>query len=135
MAKLCVCCDAQREMTAFVNETHQVVFRDLTRDVDGLSGFRCGACGEIEYDQASADRYAEAGDALIFEARMAVGIELRRIRKKLRINQVEASALTGGGHNAFSRYETGKVIPTPAVVNLFRLLDRHPEAIKELRRA
>ena len=63
------------------------------------------------------------------------GEELRRIRKKLKLNQVEASRLTGGGHNAFSRYETGKVIPAPAVVNLFRLLDRHPEELERLKRA
>jgi HTH-type transcriptional regulator/antitoxin MqsA len=122
-------------MVPFTNETHEVVFRDRKTDVEGLSGFRCGACGEIEYDQASAERYAAAGDLLVLEARKAVGEELRRIRKKLRINQAEASELTGGGHNAFSRYETGKVIPTPAVINLFRLLDRHPEAIAELKRA
>lgn len=135
MIKLCVCCEAEREMVPFANETHQVVFRDMKADVEGLSGFRCGACGEIEYDQESAERYAAAGDALVLEARKALGSELRRIRKKLRINQVEASELTGGGHNAFSRYETGKVMPTPAVVNLFRLLDRDPGAIKELKRA
>ncbi|MDM9649042.1 type II toxin-antitoxin system MqsA family antitoxin [Rhizobium sp. S163] len=122
-------------MAPFANETHQVVFRDMKVDVEGLSGFRCGACGEIEYDHESAERYAAAGDALVLEARKALGSELRRIRKKLRINQVEASELTGGGHNAFSRYETGKVMPTPAVVNLFRLLDRDPGAIKELKRA
>jgi HTH-type transcriptional regulator/antitoxin MqsA len=135
MTKICVCCEAEHEMVPFANETHQVVFRDMKVDVEGLSGFRCGACGEIEYDQESAERYAAAGDALVLEARKALGSELRRIRKKLRINQVEASELTGGGHNAFSRYETGKVMPTPAVVNLFRLLDRDPGAIKELKRA
>lgn len=135
MAKMCVCCEANSEMTPFFNETHQVAFRDLKADVEGLSGFRCSACGEIEYDQRSAERYAEAGDALVLEARRLVGEDLRRIRKKLRINQAEASALTGGGHNAFSRYETGKVSPPPAVVNLFRMLERHPEDIKELRRA
>lgn len=82
-----------------------------------------------------AQLYADAGDALVIEARRAIGQELRRIRKKLRLNQIEASELTGGGHNAFSRYETGKVSPATAVVNLFRLLDRHPEAVKELKRA
>ena len=35
--------------------------------------------------------------------------------------------LTGGGHNAFSRTERGEVTPLPTVVNLFRLLDKHPD--------
>lgn len=135
MMKICICCDAGAEMVPFTGETHQVVYRGAATDVGELSGVRCPACGEIEYDQASAERYAAAGDALVFAMRQAAGEELRRIRKKLRINQAEASRLTGGGHNAFSRYETGKVVPTPAVMNLFRLLDRHPEEIEELRRA
>lgn len=135
MAKNCLCGHADAEMSRFEGETHTVDFRDLKRDVVGLSGYRCSLCGDIEYDPESAERYAEAGDALVLEARRAVGQELRRIRKKLRLSQVEASELTGGGHNAFSRYETGKVYPTPAIVNLFRVLDRYPEVVKELKRA
>jgi len=49
--------------------------------------------------------------------------------------QHEAAALTGGGHNAFSRYERGEAEPVVAVVNLFRLLDKQPELLKELWRA
>ncbi len=58
--------------------------------------------------------------------------ELARIRKKLKLSQQAAAKLTGGGKNAFSRYERGEAKPMPAVVNLFRLLDRHPELLKEL---
>ncbi len=58
--------------------------------------------------------------------------ELARIRKKLKLSQHAAAKLTGGGNNAFSRYERGEAKPMPAVVNLFRLLDRHPELLKEL---
>jgi HTH-type transcriptional regulator/antitoxin MqsA len=59
--------------------------------------------------------------------------ELTRIRKKLRLTQAKAAVLAGGGKNAFSRYEKGKAKPVAAVVNLFRLLDRHPELLEELR--
>ncbi|KPF42291.1 type II toxin-antitoxin system MqsA family antitoxin [Rhizobium sp. AAP43] len=131
----CISCGSAQGMTRFENERHGVTFRDLRTEVDGLSGVRCADCGEIEFDAESAARYAEAGDALVLQARRAVGEELRRIRKKLGLNQAQASALTGGGHNAFSRYETGKVIPAPAVVNLFRMLDRHPEEVGVLKRA
>jgi hypothetical protein len=43
-----------------------------------------------------------------------------------------AARLTGGGHNAFSRYERGEATPLPAVINLFRLVDKHPELLQEL---
>jgi HTH-type transcriptional regulator / antitoxin MqsA len=59
--------------------------------------------------------------------------ELARIRKKLGLTQQEAARLAGGGKNAFSRYERGQAKPVAAVVNLFRLLDRHPDLLRELR--
>jgi HTH-type transcriptional regulator/antitoxin MqsA len=58
--------------------------------------------------------------------------ELARIRRKLKLTQKQAAALTGGGHNAFSRYERGEARPLPAIIHLFRLLDRHPELLDEL---
>jgi HTH-type transcriptional regulator/antitoxin MqsA len=58
--------------------------------------------------------------------------ELARIRKKLKLTQKEAALRTGGGHNAFSRYERGEVKPVQAVLNLFRLLDHHPDLLREL---
>jgi HTH-type transcriptional regulator/antitoxin MqsA len=63
----------------------------------------------------------------------AEGAELARIRKKLKLSQAQAARLAGGGKNAFSRYERGHAKPVAAVINLFRLLDGHPELIKELR--
>ena len=135
MGRPCVTCGSAEGMARFENETHEVVFRDLKTAVGKLSGWRCAACGEVEFDDDSAERYAAAGDALVLQARREVGQELRRIRKKLGLNQAEASELTGGGHNAFSRYETGKVTPAPAVINLFRMLERHPDEIRRLKRA
>ena len=58
--------------------------------------------------------------------------ELTRIRKKLGLTQQEAARLAGGGKNAFSRYERGHAKPVAAVINLFRLLDRHPDLLREL---
>lgn len=58
--------------------------------------------------------------------------ELARIRKKLKLTQQQAARLAGGGKNAFSRYERGQTRPVAAVINLFRLLDRHPDLLHEL---
>ena len=59
-------------------------------------------------------------------------VELARIRKKLKLTQQQAAAISGGGKNAFSRYERGQAKPVYAVINLFRLLDKHPELLDEL---
>jgi len=126
------CVDCGRKMTPFSNETMAVTYQNQSAEVSGLSGWRCADCGEVEFDGASAARYAAAGDTLILEARRKMGAELRRIRKKLGLNQAEAAKLTGGGHNAFSRYENGLIAPAPAVVNLFKLLEKHPEELERL---
>lgn len=135
MAKKCLNCDAGRGMVRFDGETFVIEHHGLVAKAPGLSGWRCGACGEIEFDEPSARRYAAAGDKLVLKSRERQRAEIRRIRRKLGLSQIEAARLTGGGHNAFSRYERGEATPLPAVVNLFRLLDRHPELLKELVRA
>lgn len=58
--------------------------------------------------------------------------ELESIRKRLKLTQAQAAKLTGGGKNAFSRYERGQAKPVAAVINLFKLLDKHPDLIMEL---
>lgn len=132
MKKACFSCDNGRVMTRFENEAFAVDYADVTVTVDGLSGWRCQDCGEVEFDAASAERYAAAGDELVLAERTRISKEIRRIRKRLGLSQEDAARLTGGGHNAFSRYESGKVEPLPAVVNLLRLLDKHPELLAEL---
>jgi len=116
----------------FKGETFRISHQGVSAKVERLSGRRCSSCGEIEFDQRSAKRYAAAGDKLVLRARAAQRSEIRRIRRKLGLSQAKAAELTGGGHNAFSRYERGESAPLPAVVNLFRLLDRHPDLLNEL---
>jgi len=132
MALKCVNCESRKGMTRFEDETFTVEHAGMSATVEGLSGWHCGACGEVEFDAKSARRYAAAGDALVLRDRELQSKEIRRIRRKLGLSQVVAARLTGGGHNAFSRYERGEAAPLPAVVNLFRLLDKHPELLKDL---
>jgi HTH-type transcriptional regulator/antitoxin MqsA len=115
--------------------------KDVTIELDGLTrvvpkvkGWHCPACGEIEFiGDGSAKRYATALDTLAAERDALQREELARIRKRLKLTQAQAAAIAGGGPNAFSRYERGKARPVAAVVNLFRLLDKHPELLVELR--
>jgi HTH-type transcriptional regulator / antitoxin MqsA len=127
----CANCGAPSTLP-FKGETFRISHKSLTAEVKGLSGRRCSTCGEIAFDEKSAKRYAAAGDKLVMQVRNADRSEIRRIRLKLGLSQSMAAELTGGGHNAFSRYERGEAAPLPAVINLFRLLDRHPDLLKEL---
>ncbi len=96
-----------------------------------VRGAFCNHChdGFPEFDPKQEARWIAFRDSIDAEE----SAELTRIRKKLRLTQAKAAVLAGGGKNAFSRYEKGKVKPVAAVINLFRLLDRHPELLKELR--
>ncbi len=132
MTRQCGACGAGKAMRAFSGREFVVKHAGAARTVKELSGWRCGACEEVIFDAASAKRYAAAGDALVLAARARQGAELRAIREKLGLTQSQAAALTGGGHNAFSRYERGEVTPMPAVINLLRLLDKHPELLNDV---
>ncbi len=58
---------------------------------------------------------------------------IANVRKKLALDQREAAEIFGGGVNAFSRYENGKTKPPLALVKLFKLLDRYPDLLNEVR--
>ncbi len=94
-------------------------------------GAFCDSCqdGFVEYDAAEESAWLEFRDKVDAEEIA----ELARIRKKLKLTQLEASRLAGGGKNGFSRYERGQAKPVAAVTNLFKLLDKHPELLGELR--
>jgi HTH-type transcriptional regulator / antitoxin MqsA len=132
MTRKCMTCGRGRRMIRFENETFTIEHAGMQTEIEGLSGWRCTACGEVEFDPLSAQRYAAEGDALVLRDRERQSQEIRRIRRKLGLTQAAAARLTGGGHNAFSRYERGETTPMPAVINLFRLLDKYPELLKDL---
>ncbi|MDR1710150.1 MAG: type II toxin-antitoxin system MqsA family antitoxin, partial [Candidatus Accumulibacter sp.] len=60
---------------------------------------------------------------------------IRATRKKLGLKQADAGHLFGGGVSAFSEYERGKTRPHKSTVLLLRLLDNHPELLREIRQA
>lgn len=132
MARKCSSCGSRKDMTRFEDKTFTIEHTGMKTRVAGLSGWRCKACSEVEFDADSARRYAAAGDELVRRERERQSREIRRIRLKLGLTQITAARLTGGGHNAFSRYERGEAFPMPAVVNLFKILDKHPELLKEI---
>ena len=110
----------------------RIVLNGLAATVRTVDGWHCPACGKIEFAAGEGERYAEALTALRKCVQERDATLLARVRKKLKLTQQKAARLTGGGKNAFSRYERGQAKPMPAVVNLFRLLGRHPDLLAEL---
>lgn len=126
-------CDDGTEMAQEKRDV-RLAHKGRTCTVSGIFGWHCPKCGEVEFlDQDGSERFQAALEALSAEAAKEDAARLARIRKRLGLTQKQAATLTGGGVNAFSRYERGEARPLPAVINLFRLLDKHPELLDEIR--
>jgi HTH-type transcriptional regulator / antitoxin MqsA len=91
-------------------------------------GLWCDACGEGIID--GKDSKATQRELQEFKAKtdgLLTPDQIRGVRKKLHLKQVEAGEIFGGGPNAFSRYETG-ALPAPKSLDLlFKVLDNNPE--------
>lgn len=107
-----------------------MVGKSLT--VPAVQGWHCPVCGECEFDEGEGRRYSAAVDAFAAAVDAEEAAWLRSTRKKLGLKQAEAGRLFGGGMSAFSEYERGKTQPHKSTVLLLRLLDKHPELLKEL---
>jgi HTH-type transcriptional regulator/antitoxin MqsA len=99
-----------------------------------VRGEFCPSCGECVLAAAESKRVSAA--MLEFHKQVNASIVdpgfIRRVRKKLALDQRQAAEIFGGGANAFSRYENGKTKPPLALVKLLMLLDRHPKLLKEV---
>lgn len=91
----------------------------------------CERCGEGILSGKDALATQERLLAWRTEVDKQEALELARIRRRLQMTQAEAVQISGGGKNAFSRYEKGGAIPVMAVSVLFKLLDRHPKLLQE----
>jgi HTH-type transcriptional regulator / antitoxin MqsA len=130
MGHLCLNCEQADMVRRKKNAV--IEYRGHRATVRELDGWHCPACGEIEFAGKEGERYAQALEKLRIKVDAEEAAELARIRKKLGLSQRRAAEIAGGGVNAFSRYENGKARPVAAVVNLFRLLDKHPELMDEI---
>ena len=77
------------------------------------------------YDKAIKELKAEAEHLLL-------PTEIRSIRKRLKLTQIQAGLILGGGKRAFQKYESGDVLPSRAISNLLRLLSSNPALLKTL---
>ena len=122
-----------------IHDTRDVpyVYKGEATTIPAVTGDFCPACGEVVLDREHGDRYSEALGLFQRQVNAAYVVPqyIMQVRKKLDLDQREAAEIFGGGVNAFSRYENGKTKPPLALVKLFKLLDRHPDLLNEVRSA
>lgn len=117
--------------------SHQTKLMRLTYKAQKISvlqpGYWCDNCKEGVI--GGEDRRATQKELQIHRAKIDGLLspdEVKNIREKLKLTQQKASALFGGGVNAFSRYERGETpIPRP-LSQLLKLLHLHPQLLNEM---
>jgi len=122
-----------------VRDTRDIpyTYKGETTAIPTVTGDFCPACGESVLDASESARVS----ALMLEFNKQVNAAIvapefiSSVRKKLALDQREAAEIFGGGVNAFSRYENGKTKPPLALVKLLKVLERHPDLLKEIRSA
>jgi HTH-type transcriptional regulator/antitoxin MqsA len=112
-------------------------YKGESTTIPAVTGDFCPACGEAVL--AMGESVRTSGLMLEFNKQVNASIVdpafIAGVRKKLALDQREAAALFGGGVNAFSRYENGKTKPPLALVQLLKLLDKHPDLLGEVKAA
>ena len=78
---------------------------DKVITVHAVSGHRCCECGEVVFDAESYGRVVAVSDGFVRVLRKSNPPEVKVIREKLGLTQAAAGRISGGGINAFSRYE------------------------------
>ena len=110
-------------------------YKGESTTIAAVTGDFCRSCGEVVLNIAESARTSAA--MLQFNKQVNAAIVdpgfIAAVRKKLKLDQREAAEIFGGGVNAFSRYEQGKTKPPLALVKLLKVLDHHPELLREVR--
>ena len=122
-----------------VHDTRDVpyTYKGETTVIPAVTADFCPACDESITDMAETDRVMREMQAFNKQVNAAIVDPsfIVQVRKKLDLGQREAADIFGGGINAFSRSENGKTKPPLALVKLFKLLDKHPDLLNEVRSA
>lgn len=128
----CPSCGAQELVTDCRTIAYQYKYRSTT--ISNVQGEFCNACGEYVLEAEESQRVS--AEMIAFNKKVNEQFIdptfISRVRKKLNLDQQQAAQFFGGGVNAFSRYETGKTKPPLALVQLLKLLDKHPELLPEI---
>jgi len=131
----CPCCGAAE----LIHDTRDMptIYKGENTTIPAVTGDFCPACGEVILNREHGDRYSEwigQFHRQVNAAYVDPGY-IAKVRKKLDLDQRQATEIFGGGVNAFSRYENGKTKPPLSLVKLLKVLERHPDLLDEVRTA
>jgi HTH-type transcriptional regulator/antitoxin MqsA len=97
--------------------------------------YACAECGEAIVDS---DTLKESGKKLKDFQRKVDGLltgqQIKAIRMKLGLTQVQLADIVGGGLKSLARYESGQICQSKGMDNLLRILDAYPHTLNIIRK-
>lgn len=105
-----------------------VTFGSLSKEVEVPGWYP-----EDDGDSIHSGRDLEKKEEVFQELRQAYGQRVRKIRKDLKLTQVEAGSIVGGGPRAFQKYESGVMAPSEAAIGLLEILSVDPSKLSILK--
>ena len=110
-----------------------ITYQGRSRTFDMPGWYPAGEECEATFTQEDLKVYDKEIKVLKAEAEhLLLPEEIRSIRKRLKLTQVQAGIILGGGKRAFQKYENGDVLPSRAISNLLRLLSVNPALLGTL---
>lgn len=105
-----------------VTETEHFEYRGRPLEVAGYTYSVCKACGE----EVVTPEQMRLNQRMVADAKRRVdgfltSTEIRQLRERLGLSQVDAGKVFGGGPNAFYKYENGEVMQSQALDRLMLL--------------
>lgn len=98
-----------------------------------MKGDYCEVCGEGFHNDSEQKKIT---NSILLAKRTADELlapkEVKRIRLKAKLTQVQAQDIFGGGVNAFSKYERAEVTQPRATDLLLRLIDNKEVSVEQL---
>jgi putative zinc finger/helix-turn-helix YgiT family protein len=125
-----VCCSGSLHGYNFKRE---IKHQHIRLVVDSFEASKCDACESVvsTHEQTKHNKIININFQRAVDGLLSTH-EIIRIRKKLSLNQRDASRIIGGGGMAFSKYENGSVRQSIAVDNLLKTLDKFPDLLSTL---
>lgn len=117
-----------------VTDTEHFEYRGRPLEVAGYTYSVCKACGE----EVVTSEQMKLNQRLVADAKRRVdgfltSTEIRQLRERLGLSQVDAGRVFGGGPNAFYKYENGEVMQSQALDRLMLLARDNVWAYQRLR--
>lgn len=126
---ICVECGHEmRESTEAIAET----YRGKIISVEGIRHYTCDHCGDNALAPDEADRFAKiVVSRYAGEEGLLTGDEIRAIRGRLGLRQVDLERVMGVSTPTVSRWENGAMLPSRMACAFLRVLDSHPEVLDD----